>query len=304
MVVFQFAVEDREHGQRLDHILRTRFPNVSQRVRKLWFAESRVRLSGKLARKGELAERGQLVVVAADADRILPTPDVDVVLDILFESEDIVVVNKPAGMPCVPLREAETGTVVNGLLARYPSMSSFGYSERDAGLVHRLDSGTSGVLVAAKSSTAFDVLVQALKRGELHKSYLAWCTAQPKEREGNIVLPLRPAPRNQRKVEVVSTSERDARPSHTHFRVLKQSDSLCVIRAEASVATRHQVRAHLASLGCPLLGDTLYGGSPDSRIQRHALHAERVTFRGCDKVGSFDCTSPLPPDLVALGLGP
>ena len=298
MVAFRFAVGSTEDGRRLDDIIKQRYPSISRRLLKLAFAEGRVTVAGQVARKSDLAQLGQCVTI--DRVGLEPAPDDTTQMVILFESEEVVIVDKPAGVPCVPLQDGETGTVVNWLLAHYPAMKGFGYAARDAGLVHRLDTGTSGVLIAAKTQKAFEALVDALKRGHVHKSYLAWTTGVPSAMRGVIRAPLRPDPHNKKKVRLAALGERGARSCVTHYQVLDRANGICLIRAHAPVATRHQIRAHLASVGCPLLSDELYGGTMDERLSRHALHAERAIFEGADGVESFDCESPIPEDLSHL----
>lgn len=287
-------------GNRLDHVLRRLFPDTPRRVLVAWLAEGCVTLDGRVARKSQLTALDQRLVVTP------PRTDVDVAreplpLTILFESEDVVVVDKPAGQASSKLQGGAAFSVAAQLLDRYPNMHNFGHSAQDAGLIHRLDTGTSGVLVAAKSAKAFDALTTGLRNGELDKTYVAWTTGTLPNERGSIAEPLHSDPRNKRRVVVAIGRNRPSHPVHvTHYEVLAVDNGVTLVRLHAPVATRHQIRAHLASVGCPLLGDPLYGGPPDPRLQRHALHALYVGYRGAAGCSPFDCTSTPPDDVRGL----
>lgn len=265
-----------------------------------WLAQGCVTLDGRVVRKGQLAALDQRLAVMPpriDAESIpAPSP-----LAILFESDEVVVMDKPAGQASSALEGGAAYSVATQLLERYPHMRDFGHGPRDAGLIHRLDTGTSGVIVAAKTPKAFDVLTTALRNGELDKTYLAWTAGTLPSESGSIETPLRSDPRNRRRVIVPVGRSREHHPVRvTHYEVLAVDSGVTLVRLHAPVATRHQIRAHLASVGCPLLGDPLYGGAPHPRLERHALHAHSVRYRGAAGCSPFDCTSAPPEDVRSL----
>ncbi len=220
-------------------------------------------------------------------------------LDIRFESEHCVVVHKVAGQPTAPLDGLELETLANALVARFPEMHGVGNNPLEPGLIHRLDNSTSGLLVAAKSQCAFDVLKRALAAGAIEKEYIAVVLDGNLPESGSVDAPLAPSPHNTRKVDVVRPGSRSARPAVTSFQVVARGYGLAIARVLAKRALRHQIRAHFASLGCPLANDEIYGGARFEALSpgRHALHAVRVAWAGAEAIAGFDVSAPLPLDL-------
>jgi 23S rRNA pseudouridine1911/1915/1917 synthase len=173
--------------------------------------------------------------------------------------------------------------VVNALIARYPEMCAVGWTEREPGLIHRLDTQTSGLLVAARNAESFRLLVGALRGGQLEKRYLALVLSANLPDEGLIDAALHPDPSRPGRVRVAADGGGYRRDAHTSFRVLERGPRWALLEARASRAFRHQVRVHLASIGHPICGDALYGGDGDPRLGlRHALHASYI---GCAVAG-------------------
>jgi 23S rRNA pseudouridine1911/1915/1917 synthase len=172
-------------------------------------------------------------------------------------------------MPSHPLRPGELGCAANGLLAGYPEMAGIGYDERQPGLVNRLDNDTSGLLLAARSPELFVTMRRALEEGQIEKSYLALVTRPVRPQE--IDLALAPSPKHRSRVEVNALG----RPAHSAVHACRAHGELFLVEVRACRAYRHQVRAHLAAIGAPILGDVLYGGAFGAR---HYLHASRLEF--------------------------
>jgi 23S rRNA pseudouridine1911/1915/1917 synthase len=266
-----------------------------------------VRVNGRRRPKGALVAKGDRITlegVAADSDdRALPDPAAP--LTVRFESSKVIVVDKPAGQPTAPLRPGETGTLANALLARYPELAGIGYSSREPGLLHRLDTDTSGLVVVARSAEAFDTLKSALKDGRITKHYLLVCEKEGLADEGTISFPIASHPKDQRRV-LACIHPRDVmrnapRPASTAFRVRERGAKWALVEVEVSRALRHQIRAHFAATEHPLVGDTLYGGVVVAELGRHALHASRVAFDGDgDAELRFDVESVLPEELARL----
>jgi 23S rRNA pseudouridine1911/1915/1917 synthase len=189
------------------------------------------------------------------------------------------------------------------MVARYPEMAAVGYRPREPGLVHRLDTQTSGLLLAARSAAAFTALKAALASGALHKRYLALCQDHGLSAQGSIERPIGPDPRRPERVLVhdVLPSDGYARSALTHFRVLERRGGLLLLELEAAHAVRHQIRAHLASAGHPILGDVIYGsGHYPGLGERHALHASYIAWAGDGTLPSFEVRSELPRELARL----
>ena len=264
----QFEIQEREVGTRLDRVLCERLTLSRSQVKRL-FDAGEVRRNGRRAGKGELVAHGDRVDLGAELRDSSALPDPEVTLEVLHEDPYLVVVDKPAGIPSHPLRPGELGCAANGLLARYPEMAGTGYDDRQPGLVNRLDNDTSGLLLVARSPEIFAQLRSALETGQIDKSYLA-LTTHP-VRPQRIELSLSPSPRHRARVEINPLG----RPATTVVHACRPHGALFLVEARAGRAYRHQVRAHLAAVGAPILGDALYGGDFGPR---HYLHAARLAF--------------------------
>jgi 23S rRNA pseudouridine1911/1915/1917 synthase len=287
-------------GERLDRLLARELEGVGRKRAREWCEAGRVTLDGKRAKPATPVTAGALVVVDAGDEGALP--DTALELDVRFESDEIVVLYKPAGVPSAPLREGELGTLANAFVARYPESAHVGHRAREPGLIHRLDTDTSGLLVAARSARAFSALSRALARGELDKRYLAIVERLDLPDEGSVELELAPDPRKKGRVRVASAEQGGyAHACTTRYRVLQRAETTSLLEVVATPAFRHQVRAHLAAIGASLVGDELYGGSPwPGASPRHALHASYVAWAGDGTLPSFEVEATLPEELRAL----
>lgn len=294
------------NGARLDKAIAALVEGASRARIKAAIADGAVRVNGRHVPKGGLVSEGDVLTVEL-AD--LASPDAPPVpedgpLVVRFESKSVLVVDKPAGMPTAPLRHGETGTLANVLVHRYPETLGVGYSPREPGLLHRLDTDTSGLLVVARSAAAFHELKDALQGGSLVKEYLLICRAEGLPDEGTIAFPLTNHPKDQRRVyacvhprDVLRYAPREA---STDYTVLSRDNGLALVRVVVARAIRHQIRAHFAAIEHPLVGDKLYGGDPVPGLERHALHASRVALETATPGLAFDVTSELPEELAVL----
>ena len=307
----ELSVPESLHGARLDKAVAELVPELSRaRVRRA-IELGVVRVNGRRLPKGGVVSRGDVVRidVASVADTAaVPAPDAP--LHVLLETPQVVVVDKPAGQPTAPLRPGEKGTLVNALLGRYPELvpkdadSFIGHSAREPGVIHRLDTETSGAVVVARTAEAFETLKAALKEGRLDKRYLLVCSSEGLPDEGTIEYPLTNHPKDQRRVYACvhprDVMRYEPRPAATRFRVLRREGAWALVEARVGKALRHQIRAHFAAMGHPLAGDELYGGPVIRALGRHALHAARVTWSGGGGVDAFDVEVQLPKDMATL----
>lgn len=282
----ELEVGEEDAGERLDVVLSRRVPQLSRARARALVDEGGVRVCGRLAKKSHKVATGDWIEVhdmpgPADFDA---APDPDLALEVLLETEAYVVVDKAAGVPSHPLKEGELGTLANALVARYPEMRGVGYSKREPGIVHRLDIDTSGVMLAARNQEAFEALRKQLEAGEIEKHYLARCQGVV---PAPIVidLPMANDPRDRRKVRVCTDSREikrlRAQPARTEVLTSTPAAHGSLVEVRADNARRHQIRAHLAAIGHPLLGDTLYGGPPLEPVNRHLLHAVSIKVGTC-----------------------
>lgn len=282
-------------GQRLDRFLCDRARGLGRAGARRLIAAGCVRVNGRSAAPGQRLHAGDNVQVEQLPDSNAAQPDASVALHVVHEDRWLVVVDKPAGMPSHPLRPGERGTLASGLVARYPEMASVGYSAREPGIVHRLDTNTSGLVLAARDAETFAALRALLERGAIDKRYLALCAGQVQapsvlggwiSAQGKRVT-LRAQPfANARRV----TSEVLSAQMIGRF-------SLCELRVH--VARRHQIRAQLAATGHAIAGDTAYGGVALPGLSRHFLHASALRLSHPQGGTELELRAELPAELRA-----
>lgn len=294
----RFRIEAGESGERLDKVLVRRVPGLGRREAAQLFAGGKVRIGGRPVRKSALARAGDELTVERDDPALAPAGASE--LAVRFETEHYLIVSKPAGQPSVPRRGGEPGSLAASLLARYPELRGLGQRASEAGLVHRLDTHTSGLLIAARSGLGFRELRAALKSGTLDKRYLAIVLGHGLADSGRIELPLAPARRGSPRVVAAGPAQAGAVRT-TEFRVIERRGRWALLEVRAARAYRHQVRVHLAALGHPIAGDALYGGPAAIELGgRHALHASRLAWSGSSSLAGFSVDEPMPDDMREL----
>ena len=306
------AVPEVLAGERLDRAVAL-LCNTS-RARAAALVESGVvRVNGAVRtdRAGRLAAGDDLAVAPGhpnDATRATaPRPEPEVTVPVLYEDHHIVIVDKPAGLVVHPGAGRREGTMCGGLLARYPEMADVGDPARP-GIVHRLDAGTSGLLVTARSPAAYDSLVAQLSGRTVRRCYEAICRGLVANDRGVIDAPVG---RSGRRRVTMAVSER-GRPARTAYEVLRRyslPEPVTHLRCRLETGRTHQIRVHLEAIGHPLLGDEVYRGvgtpgGADHRVPgapgRPALHAAELGFSHPDGRGEVLFESPLPPDLMGV----
>ena len=279
MPAVELEIEEVEAGERIDVLVARRFPEISRAMAKVLIEKGEVRVDGRRVKKSYALAVGDRVTLESLPGPVdfHAAPDPSLALEILLETDEYVIVDKPAGIPSHPLKEGELGTLAGALVARYPEMRGVGYSKREPGILHRLDTDTSGLMLAARDEETFDELRRMLQAGEIEKRYLARCTGIV---PAPIIIdtPIANDPRDRRKVRVC-TNPREikrlgAQAARTEVLSSTPATHGSLIEVRANNARRHQIRAHLASIGHPLLGDPLYGGPPHP--PHHLLHASTL----------------------------
>jgi 23S rRNA pseudouridine1911/1915/1917 synthase len=303
----ELIVPESLNGARLDKAAVELEKGTSRAKVKRAIEAGAVRVNGRRSAKGALVAKGDRITIhlgqleSADAPAE-PTPGAPLVIS--FESAEVIVADKPAGQPSAPLRSGEVGTLANALVGRYPELAGIGYSPREPGLVNRLDTDTSGLVIVARTAAAFDKLRAALKAEEIQKSYLLVCASEGLPDDGTIEFPIANHPKDKRRVYPCvhprDVARYDPRPACTRFHVERRTERWALVRAEAKRALRHQIRAHFGAIEHPLAGDILYGGAEIRALGRHALHAAHVAYAGGAPELAFDVESPLPPEMATL----
>jgi 23S rRNA pseudouridine1911/1915/1917 synthase len=256
---------------RLDACLRALAPELSRRLVRTLVADGAVLVNGRPARKGTRVSDGDVVELPAVAP-LAAEPDLP--LRVLYEDPNVIAIDKPGGVPGHALDPRQRGTMAAALLARYAELGTVA-DPLAAGLVHRLDTGTSGVLVAARSPHVHRELRAAFRRHEVTKRYAAVVVGTPVA--GTVVdAALAHDPHDRRRMRVARATDR-AWPARTVIVAVEPHGENALVEVEIRTGVTHQVRVHLAELGTPIVGDALYG-TPSAVLapRRHALHARRL----------------------------
>lgn len=266
----EWQVPSQHNGARLDRFLVSRLPFCSRRELDESIARREILVNGRSARKGRLIQAGDRVTAHIHT-RLEPAPTLAV--PVLSEDPTYLALDKPAGVPSVAVRLSDTQTVANYLAAAFPECLGVESTGRDAGIVHRLDTATSGVLLAARTAAVYAVLRAQFSRGAVYKEYLVVAEGKCGVR-GRVRFDLAPHGRRHHLMRVVSPGQGTA--AITDYRPLRVEANRTLLRVVIETGVRHQIRAHLASLGHPVWGDTLYGSRVES--DRVLLHASVLGF--------------------------
>ncbi|MGA0878540.1 MAG: RluA family pseudouridine synthase [Ilumatobacteraceae bacterium] len=287
-------------GERLDRVV-AMIAEISRSTAAALIANSGVRVDGEVVSvgKGRLL-LGQTVTVDQGliprAER--PQPDEAVQFEVVYEDDAVIVVNKPAGLVVHPGAGRPDGTLVNGLLARFPELAEVGQVHRP-GIVHRLDSGTSGLLIVARRMEVYESLVAMMADREVHRHYLALVWGRLDAPVGTIDAPIGRDPRSPLRMAVVSAGK-PARTGYSEIRRFDQPE-VTLVACELETGRTHQIRVHLQAIGHPVVGDSVYGGSRASlRMDRPFLHADRLAFRHPVTGLALEFECPLPADLTEV----
>jgi len=273
----ELLVPENQHGQRLDRVLAELNPEFSRSYLQQLLSAGAVTLNGqavsKAATRVKAGDRGTI--------ELRPTPQSQAFkaevmpLDVVFEDEHLLVINKPAGLVVHPAPGNWSGTLLNGLLARD---SSANHVPR-AGIVHRLDKDTSGLMVVAKTRAMMDCLVNMIAKREVTRQYLA-VAHRPWQGVGqrDVDLPIGRDPRNRLRMAVVDLQRNPGKEARTTIQLLDSREQACLVLCTLHTGRTHQIRVHMASIDHPLLADKTYGGFIEAGMQRQALHATRLSF--------------------------
>ena len=248
-------------------------------------------MNGRLARAADHVDAGDVVEYAMPAPRdVASTAAEDIPLDVVYEDADLVVINKPAGMVVHPAPGHHTGTLVHALLGHGGEWSAAG-GETRPGIVHRLDKGTSGLIVAARNDVAHRALASQLGDRTMSRTYLAIVRGVVKHESGELEGPIGRHPRERKRMAVVA----GGRFARTRYQVVERKRSHTLLRCDLDTGRTHQVRVHLAGLGHPVAGDAEYGGR-EPGADRPMLHAWRLRFRHPRTGEDMSFAVPPPPD--------
>ncbi len=304
MTILTARVPDELAGMRLDQCLAEMFPDYSRSKLQTWVKAGRVLVDGEVLKGREKLDGGEEIELDAEAEQVVEYDAEDIPLDIVYEDDAILIVNKPAGLVVHPAVGNWTGTLVNALLNHLPSLDTL----PRAGIVHRIDKETSGLLMVAKTLQAHNSLVEQLQERSIHREYLAlvkgWMTAG-----GTVDEPIGRHPVDRKRNAV----RRDGKEAVTHYRLEQRFKRHTLIRVKLETGRTHQIRVHMTHINYPLVGDQVYGGrfqmpadcSPAlaealRSFKRQALHATKLGLEHPETGEYLEWEQPMPEDMQNL----
>jgi 23S rRNA pseudouridine1911/1915/1917 synthase len=285
--------------QRLDKFLVEKLPELSRtRIQNL-IKDGQVRVNGQAVRKAaQVIEAPSRVEVHIPEARPTDLQPEAIPLEIVFENEHLMVINKPSGMVVHPAAGHDTGTLVHAVLAHAPDIEGIG-GELRPGIVHRLDKDTSGLIIIAKDDLTHRWLIEQFKDRKVNKTYLALVDGHPPTPSGRIEAPVGRSPAHRQRMAVVQPPH--GRMAVTEYRTVESFPEHTLLEAHPITGRTHQIRVHMQFLGCPVAGDTVYGHrKPTLPIKRQFLHAFRLVIQLKGEKTQRTFEAPLPADLALI----
>lgn len=268
--IIKFVINENQEGQRIDSVLSSLMEETSRSFIQKLIEDGRV----SVKKKNEKVKAGQEITILMPEPKTIEALPEDIPLDIVYEDDDLLVVNKPKGLVVHPGAGNETGTLVNALLYHCPSLSGINGMQRP-GIVHRIDKDTSGLLVCAKTDLAHKGLSEQLEVHSMTRRYIGVCFFGFDNDEGTIDAPIGRDPRNRLRMAIVP----DGRRAVTHYKVLERYNGFTLIEARLETGRTHQIRVHMSSINRPLLGDSVYGPAKQAfGLTGQMLHAKILGF--------------------------
>jgi len=306
-----YAVNADESGLRIDHFLALKEETLSRSFIQKLIKGGFITVNGNPSKANyRIKDKDRIKVIVPEPEPSETQPE-NILLDVLYEDDALIVVNKPAGMIVHPAAGISSGTLVNALLAHCTHLAGIGGVQRP-GIVHRLDKDTSGVLVVAKTDFAHQSLSVQFKEHKVQKIYLTLVCGVPAQDSGRINAPIGRSVRNRKKMAVTDIRSRDA---ITDFTVLQRYDGFALVQAIPKTGRTHQIRVHFAHIGHPIVGDQTYGGGHKravheardpklkqamAQLNRQALHAHVLGFLHPSTMEYVEFTAPIPKDIQMI----
>jgi len=293
---------------RLDRLLANCFPQFSRVLLQQWVKDGKVKINNLTVKPATEIKPREEIYIQASLPIVAPDRPVAMRLDIIYEDTHILVINKPSGLTVHPGAGNHSNTLVNALLASNPAQK---YLPR-AGLIHRLDKGTSGLILIAKETACLLQLQEQLKNRLIERHYLALVQGVPIS-GATITNPIGRDPRNRLKFKAYTTATSSTRSATTHYRIKRKFAYHCLLNVYLETGRTHQIRCHLAAKGYPLVGDKLYGAKPLlppscsvalaealQKVDHQMLHAKSLSFHHPYRQEKMELSAPLPHDMENL----
>ncbi|WAH35514.1 RluA family pseudouridine synthase [Alicyclobacillus dauci] len=295
-----YEVTEQETGERLDKWLTERLQeddvDISRSVVQQWLKSGLIarRPAGKVKASDAVEDGQQYDVEVPEEEPFTVLPD-DIPIDIVYEDDDVVVVNKPRGLVVHPAAGHPRGTLINALFAKGIKLSSLG-GEMRPGVVHRIDRDTSGLVMFAKTDRAYYALTEQLRHHTVERKYIAIVHGRMGHESGTIEMPIARDPQDRQRMAVIEGGKRAV----THFQVIERFDKYSLVECRLETGRTHQIRVHFAEIGHPLAGDQVYGRRHTLPIDGQALHAQTLGFDHPATGELVTLTSELPTDMAGL----
>ncbi|TVP85079.1 MAG: RluA family pseudouridine synthase [Acholeplasmataceae bacterium] len=288
-------VDTASAGARLDQFLKQQMPDISRNHLQQMIKSAHVLVNDEQVKTGYALKTGDRITITYMAPKTLDLEPVDLNLDIVYEDDDLLVVNKPKGLVVHPADSHHEPTLVHGLLHQVDDLSTINSVIRP-GIVHRIDKDTSGLLVVAKNDAAHQALSDALARHEVTRLYTALVYGRFQETRGMIDAPIERHPKHRRKMAVLS----GGRPAITHFTVLEQYEHYALLACKLETGRTHQIRVHMAHIHHPIVGDPVYGPKQVIGKTGQFLHAGTLAFIHPTTKKQMTFTVDLPDDFQSF----
>ncbi len=288
----RFEITPDDRGSRLDHYLQARLPEFSRSRLQDWIKQERVRVDGQPRKSSYELRGGESIEVDPAHPPPLKAAPEDAPVEVLYQDADVIAIDKPPGLVVHAGAGNLSGTLVNRLVHHFGKLSELGGEERP-GIVHRIDRDTSGVLLVARTDAAHQNLARQFAARTVEKIYLTVVHGILKQDRGRIQTPIARDPSRRTRM---TTRLDTGRPALTDYEVLGRFGKFSYLRVRIGTGRTHQIRVHLASIGHPVAGDTVYG-APKGVLERTFLHAHRISFDSPSTGSRIVVESPLPPDL-------
>lgn len=293
MKQLKFSVSENEAGQRLDLFLSLKIPDLTRSALQKLIEKGDVSVNGSTSQKNaRLKNNDDIHIDLSDYDDKKEIKAQNIDLSIIYEDDDLLIVNKPKGMVVHPAAGNHENTLVNALLYKYGTALSDINGLLRPGIVHRLDKDSSGLLIVAKNNFAHESLAEQIKSHSMRREYLAVVLGNPKEISGAIDLPLGRNPKDRKKQAIDGINPRQAK---TFYDCISFYKGFCLVKCRLETGRTHQIRVHMAHLGHPVAGDLIYGGKKnDFSLNGQCLHAFRLGFKHPKNGKELCFTAPLP----------
>ena len=294
--IYDYIVGEEDQGERIDKVVSKQLKEVSRSLIQQWIKEGNISVNGEKIKANYKALLNDAISIKVPPEKELEIEPEAIAIEIVYEDQDVIVVNKARGMVVHPAPGHYSGTLVNALLYHVKDLSGINGVLRP-GIVHRIDKDTSGLIMAAKNDLAHESLTNQLKEHSVQRVYIALVHGSIPHDKGTIDAPIGRDPKDRKKMAVVHKNSKHA---VTHFVVLERFQNYTLIECKLETGRTHQIRVHFQYIGFPLVGDPLYGQRKTLDITGQALHAKTLGFVHPRTKEYLEFNSELPEDMVRL----